>query len=184
MRLSGENSLMDNDVLELVENDAMCRVFLRHAYSYAQSYSKDPSTQLGAVLVQPHGGVIGWGVNGLPDRILDKEDRWERPQKYDYVEHAERNVIYKCAERGICSTGLIMYCPWFACTDCARAIIQSGISAVVGHKEFYEHTNERWNESTKLGMEMLKEAGVLTKLWSGKIENNISIRVNGEEFHP
>ncbi len=175
---------MDNDVLELVENDAMCRVFLREAYSYAQSYSKDTSTQLGAVLVDPESGVIGWGVNGLPSRISDKEDRWVRPQKYDYVEHAERNVIYKCAERGISSSGLIMYCPWFACTDCARAIIQSGISAVVGHEKFYEHTNKRWNESTKLGIEMLKEAGVLTKLWNGKIGNNISVLINGNIFHP
>lgn len=184
MPLNGENSLMDNDVLELVENDSMCRTFLRHAYSYAQSYSKDPSTQLGAILVKEHAGVIGWGVNGLPDRISDKEDRWTRPQKYDYVEHAERNVIYKCAERGICSTGLIMYCPWFACTDCARAIIQSGISAVVGHKEIYEHTNERWNKSTELGMSMMEEAGVIIKLWSGKIGNNISVLVNGKDFHP
>ena len=77
-----------------------------------------------------------------------------------------------------------MYCPWFACTDCARAIIQSGISAVVGHKEFYEHTNERWTESTNIGMDMLKEAKVLTRLWSGKIGNNMSIRVNGDQFHP
>ena len=77
-----------------------------------------------------------------------------------------------------------MYCPWFACVDCARAIIQSGISAVVGHKEIYEHTNERWNKSTELGMSMVKEAGVITKLWSGKIGNNISVRVNGEDFHP
>jgi len=175
---------MDNDVLELVENDSMCRTFLRHAYSYAQSYSKDPSTQLGAILVKEHAGVIGWGVNGLPDRISDKEDRWTRPQKYDYVEHAERNVIYKCAERGICSTGLIMYCPWFACTDCARAIIQSGISAVVGHEEMYEHVNDRWNKSTELGMSMLKEAGVLTKRWSGEIGSNITILVDGKPFHP
>ena len=175
---------MDNDVLEIVENDAMCRVFLRHAYQYAQSYSKDPSTQLGSVLVQPHGGVIGWGVNGLPDRISDNEDRWVRPQKYDYVEHAERNVIYKCAERGICSTGLIMYCPWFACAECARAIIQSGISAVVGHKEMYEHVNKRWNDSVHVGMEMIKESGIPTRLWSGEIGNNISIRVNGDVFHP
>jgi dCMP deaminase len=175
---------MDNDINELVENDSMCRVFLSHAYSYAVSYSKDPSTQLGAVLVKPHSGVIGWGVNGLPPRISNKEDRWVRPQKYDYIEHAERNVIYKCAERGICSTGLIMYCPWFACTDCARAIIQSGIHAVVGHKEIYKHTNDRWKESTETGISMLNEAGVRTKLWSGNIGNNTCILVNGQEFHP
>tara|TARA_Y100001938_G_C8089056_1_gene433927 strand:- start:1522 stop:2076 length:555 start_codon:yes stop_codon:yes gene_type:complete len=184
MQLNGENLLMDSDVSDLIQNDAMCRVYIRHAYQYAQSYSEDPSTQLGAILVQPSKGIIGWGVNGLPPRISNKEERWERPQKYDYVEHAERNVIYKCAERGICSTGLIMYCPWFACTDCARAIIQSGISAVVGHKEIYKHANERWNESTKIGIQMLNEAGVRTKLWSGEVGNDISIRVNGEQFHP
>ena len=109
MLLIGENSSMVvSDAIEVIENDSMCRVFLRHAYQYAQAHSKDPSTQLGAILVKAHTGVIGWGVNGLPPRISNKEERWTRPQKYDYIEHAERNVIYKCAERGICSTGLIM----------------------------------------------------------------------------
>tara|TARA_R110000824_G_scaffold190016_3_gene371407 strand:- start:266 stop:814 length:549 start_codon:yes stop_codon:yes gene_type:complete len=182
--LIGENLSMDNDVSELIENDSMCRVFLQHAYSYAQAYSEDPSTQLGAILVQPHSGVIGWGVNGLPPRISNKEDRWVRPKKYDYIEHAERNVIYKCAERGISSTGLIMYCPWFACSDCARAIIQSGIYAVVGHTEIYEHVNKRWKSSTETGISMLNEAGVKTKLWSGKIGNDACILVNGQKFYP
>ena len=150
----------------------------------AETYSKDPSTQLGAVFVQRGSGVIGWGVNGLPEGISDTEDKWTRPQKYDYIEHAERNLIYKCAERGICTTGLIMYCPWFACTDCARAIIQSKVSAVVGHKKMYEHTNSRWKESTELGMSMLKEAGILTNIWDGEIGNKTSIRVNGNQFYP
>ena len=182
--MSGESSSMDSEVSSLLENDAMCRIYLRHAYQYAQAYSKDPSTQLGAILVQKGSGVIGWGVNALPSGISDSEDKWTPPQKYQYIEHAERNVIYKCAERGICTTGLVMYCPWFACTDCARAIIQSKISAVVGHKQMYDLVNDRWSESVKLGMDMIKEAGIQVKLWDGKIGNNISVRVNGKDFSP
>ena len=184
MRLNGENSSMDNDIIELLDNDSMCRVYLRHAYQYAQSYSKDTSTQLGAILVQIHAGVVGWGVNGLATGISDKESRWCPPEKYDYIEHAERNVIYKCAERGICTTGLIMYCPWYACADCARAIIQSGISAVVGHEDIYKHVNKRWKKSTDVGIAMLKEAKIETRLWDGKIGNNMSIMVNKKLFHP
>ena len=184
MPLIGENSSMDNDDNELIDNDAMCRVYLRHAYQYAQSYSKDPSTQLGAILVKSHAGVVGWGVNGLPRGISEKEGRWVSPEKYHYIEHAERNVIYKCAERGICTTGMIMYCPWFACSDCARAIIQSGIVGVVGHKEIYNIVNKRWKKSTDIGMAMLKEAGIITKIWSGEIGNKIEVIVNGKKFNP
>ena len=169
MPLSGESSSMDSEVSSLLENDTMCRIYLRHAYQYAQAYSKDPSTQLGAILVQKGSGVIGWGVNALPSGISDSVDKWTPPQKYQYIEHAERNEIY---------------CPWFACTDCARAIIQSKISAVVGHKQMYDLVNERWSESIKVGMEMIKEAGIQIKLWDGKIGNNISVRVNKKDFSP
>ena len=175
---------MNPEIPELFNNDAMCRVYLRHAYQYAAAYSKDPSTQLGAILVKSNCGVVGWSVNGFPRGISEKGGRWVSPKKYHYVEHAERNVIYKCAERGISTNGLIMYCPWIACADCARAIIQSGISAVIGHKEFNEVSNKKWNESVDIGMSMLKEAGVATRLWSGKIGNKVEIVVNGNKFRP
>jgi len=176
MQSNGENSLTDND--------AMNRVFLRHAYQYASAHSKDPSTQLGAILVKPNVGIVSWGVNNIPEKLKNTKDRWEYPKKKQYVEHAERNALYKCTSRAICTAGMVMYCPWFACADCARAIIQCGIIGVVGHKEIYELTNDRWKETTDIGISILKEAGVKCTIWSGKIGNGLSVRVNGTEFHP
>jgi dCMP deaminase len=176
MPLNGKNSLMDND--------AMNRVYLRHAYQYAMSCSKDPSTQLGAILVKPNIGIIAWGVNGIPEKIKDTEDKWQYPKKNIYVEHAERNVIYKCVSRGINTSGLVMYCPWYSCVDCARAIIEAGIVGIVGHKEMFEHTNNRWKETVDKGISLLKEAGVKCELWSGRIESGISIKVNQKTFEP
>jgi len=176
MQSNGKNSLTGND--------AMSRVYLRHSYQYAMSCSKDPSTQLGAILVKPQMGIIAWGVNGLPDRIKDEEDRWQYPKKSIYIEHAERNVIYKCAERGINTTGLTMYCPWFSCVECARAIIQSGIVAVVGHKEMFEAVNDRWKETVDQGISLLKESGVECNIWSGEIGSGIEILVDGKKFTP
>ena len=168
-----------------MDNDAMNRVYLRHAYQYAMSCSKDPSTQLGAILVKPQVGVIAWGVNGLPDRIKDTEDKWQYPKKSIYIEHAERNVIYKCVERGINTSGLIMYCPWFSCVDCARAIIQAGITKVIGHQDMFDIMPDRWKESCEKGINMLKEAGIVCVCWEGSVgENLFSIRVDGKEFYP
>tara|TARA_R100001082_G_scaffold104482_1_gene75860 strand:- start:34 stop:513 length:480 start_codon:yes stop_codon:yes gene_type:complete len=159
---------MDNEIAEFIENDAMNRIYLRHAYQYAQAYSKHPSTQQGAILVKPSVGVIGWGVNALIGVNPNKEGNWESPI---------RNVIYKCAERGICTTGLILYSPWFPCIECVRAAIQSGISAAVGHELLYDRTDD-------YGISMLKDAGVLTKKWSGKIGNKVSVRINNEDISP
>lgn len=171
--MSGESSSMDNEIAEFIENDAMNRIYLRHAYQYAQSYSKEPNTQLGAILVKPSVGVVGWGVNALIGFNSESGDRWEDP---------ERNVIYKCAERGICTTGLIMYCPWFTSVDSARAIVQSGISAVVGHKRMYDVP---WRKtSTENGISILKDCGILTKIWDGEIGNKVSIRSDGDILSP
>src|SRR5687768_3524816 len=122
------------------------RAMLQAAYFHASKYSTDPNTQNAAVLIDdmPSGfddsgryilskKIVASGANHFPDGVKELPERWERPIKYSYVEHAERNCIYSAAKRGIKTDGLVMYCPWFACADCARAIIQAGIAEVVGH---------------------------------------------------
>ena len=110
---------------------------LRKAYNYASIVSSDLNTQNGAIIVN-NGEIISMGANSIPLNVKIDDNRLKRPDKYNYIEHAERNAIYNAAKQGKSTYGATMYCPWFACTDCARAIIQSGIKKVVGHKHFVD----------------------------------------------
>lgn len=72
-----------------------------------------------------------YGCNMFPDGVHVTPGRLERPAKYAYTEHAERNAIYLAASRGWKLYGSTMYLSWFPCADCARAIVQSGIKRLV-----------------------------------------------------
>ena len=85
----------------------MNEVYLKQAYIHA-THSIDPSTQNGAILIHQSKGILLGDCNGLPRGVEDKPERWERPNKYCFVEHAERNVIYKAVERGMPTQGLQM----------------------------------------------------------------------------
>jgi dCMP deaminase len=89
---------------------------MKMAYELAKD-SKDPSTQNGAILVAEGGTEpLAIGINEFPLNVEDKPERWDRPLKYEYIEHAEKNVIFDAAWRGVATEGLIMYCCWAACT--------------------------------------------------------------------
>ena len=99
------------------------------------SWSPDRSTQVGAVIVDDDYNIVSTGYNGFT-RGLDPEERHhERPAKYEYTEHAERNAILAAARRGVSLIGTTMYQNWAptACPDCARAIVQAGIKRMVGY---------------------------------------------------
>lgn len=149
---------------------------LRMAYKHAMINSTDPSTQNGAIIVA--NGALSFGANHFPKGVQEKEDRWVRPLKYSYVEHAERNAVYAAAKNGIKTEGGIMYCPWFACSDCARAIIQAGISEVIGHKHPAQENVPNWKNTIEIAMGMLNEAGVK---WTNidATFGDVEIRFNG-----
>ena len=73
------------------------------------------------------------------------------------------------ADNELSSEGATLYCPWFACIDCARAIICAGVKECVGVKGVMELTPERWAASIKQAEEMLIEAGVKCTYIEGKI---------------
>lgn len=134
--------------------------YLGMAYNYALK-SLDPSTQNGALLANPEGLIISYGANNFPRGVERLDERWERPGKYQWVEHAERNSIFSAAKHGEKTQGATMYCPWFACADCARAIIQAGIVRVVGHDTpLHEGGSDSWKQSIAVANTMLDEAGV------------------------
>lgn len=122
--------------------------------------SKDRSTQVGAVIVKENRIPIAMGYNGFPRGVNDNIDRHhERPVKYFYTEHAERNAIYAAARNGICLMGSTMYVSGLPCADCARAIIQSGILEIVVPDRLFEGKGD-WKETCSVGLEMMKEARV------------------------
>ena len=124
------------------------------------TYSKDKNTQTGAVIIDDDKNEIVMGYNGFPRGADDDTDqrRYERPLKYLWTEHAERNAFYKAARMGIKTKGGTMYCTYFPCADCSRAIIQGGIIKLVTEKPDFNH--ERWGESWIEAMIMLRECGV------------------------
>lgn len=125
--------------------------------------SKDNSTQVGAVIVSPNHEILSTGFNGFPRGIDELDDeRWERPQKYDWVEHAERNAIYNAARNGVQTNGATLYLNWrpIPCINCAKAIIQAGIKEIVGPDVPFGGKGEQWNDEMTFAKRMLLEAGV------------------------
>jgi dCMP deaminase len=131
---------------------------LHLAYEMAEHSSTDPRTQNGAVLLCMNGRQVK-GANHFPRGVRNTPQRWEKPLKYQVVEHAERNAIYRAAMLGIATDNATLVVPWFACADCARGIIQSGIKMVIGHDAPF-HNRPDWQSNIDIADQMLKEAGV------------------------
>ncbi len=128
-----------------------------------KTWSKDPSTKVGAVVVGPDREIRSTGYNGLVRGVDDnKPERLERPTKYDFFEHAERNAVYNACLIGASLKGCVIYVTSMPCPDCARAIIQSGIKMVVTHKVIIDESSpaNTWRDKLAYSEEMFKEAGV------------------------
>ena len=124
------------------------------------TWSKDPSTQVGAVAIGDKGEVLAQGYNGFPRGVKDLKERYENKDiKYRYVVHAEMNCIYNATYNGIGLDGATMYV-WGLplCNECAKGIIQVGIARVVSPK--LETHLSRWKVSCLNAMDMLKEVEI------------------------
>jgi dCMP deaminase len=132
------------------------------------TWSKDRSTSVAAVIVEPTtNSVIATGYNGFPRGVNDDVDeRHERPAKYMWVEHAERNAIYNAAAKGISTKDCLMVLPWYPCSQCARAIIQSRIAEVWCVEPDWD--DERWGEECRIAKIMFDEAGVKQRFVDGR----------------
>ena len=109
--------------------------------------SKDPSTQVGCVITTKDHQILATGFNGFP-RGVDENiaERWERPLKYDLIEHATA------------------YLNWYPCKDCTKGIIQAGIDEIVVDAIPRDKEND-WG--FKLSKLMLEEAGVKVRPYEG-----------------
>ena len=124
--------------------------------------SKDQSTQIGAVIVGDDKQIVSTGYNSFPRSIVDdNSERQLRPEKYYWMEHAERNAIYNAALNGVSTKGTSIYLTCgIPCCDCARGIINSGIKKVYCKEQDTTKNREHWDEHAKRSMEMFTEADV------------------------
>ena len=125
----------------------------------AASWSKDPSTKIGAVCIGSKGQVLSTGYNGFPRGIDDSLTRYyDRELKYKMVVHAEMNAIFNATYNGVSLDGSTMYVHGLpVCSDCAKGIIQVGIKRVVMPTQ---EVPDHWKESWEFTQGMFKEAGV------------------------
>jgi dCMP deaminase len=124
--------------------------------------SKDQSTQIGAVVVGEGKNVLSTGYNSFPRGLDDSlQERQERPEKYFWMEHAERNAIYNAALEGVSLKNSTIYLTsGLPCMDCARGIVNSGIKVVWCKRVCTTKNKEKWEESQKKSLQLLNECGV------------------------
>lgn len=125
----------------------------------AASKSKDPSTQTGCVIVSKDHSVLATGFNGFP-RGIEREEV-TREEKLELTEHAERNAIFCAARQGTALKGATVYCTFFPCMECMRAMIQSGIDQIFYAEEisYIMKGTGRW-ESCISALKLGQEAGI------------------------
>ena len=143
--------------------------------NYISSWSKDPSTRVGSVIVDEDRRVVSVGYNGLAKGVEDLEERLnDRDIKYKIIVHAERNAIL-FSNRSLKGCTLYTW-PFMSCSTCASMVIQSGISRVVAP----ETDNPRWVEDFKLSKKMFEEAGVNVCLYP--VNEVDAFILNGENY--
>lgn len=125
------------------------------------TWSKDPSTQVGAVAVGDHGQILALGYNGFPRGINDDPDRLrERPKKYSLMVHAEMNLIYNASLTGISLAGAKVFSYGLpVCDQCVLGLIQSKVSEVYVRREDVR-ASLQWQEKWKNSKDLLDEAGI------------------------
>jgi dCMP deaminase len=132
---------------------ALCDVIARR--------SKDPSTQVGCVIIGPNKEVRAMGYNGLARGVDDtRSERFERPQKYLWMAHSEENALISAARMGTSIDGCTAYCQYYPCARCARMLIQAGIVRVCVRDGVI---SERWQEDYEVAKQMFEEAGVVVQ---------------------
>jgi dCMP deaminase len=121
---------------------------------HVSTWSKDPRTKVGAVLVNETNQVLSVGYNGFPRGVFDLEARYEdRPTKLMFVAHAERNALDNCFTD---TRGSTLYVTLPPCNECVKSIIQKGVKRIV-----MLTSDARPQDNSDIAMTMLAEAGIL-----------------------
>lgn len=140
---------------------------LRRCYEAAR-VSQHPSTHNAALLLSGEQVVVE-GINNLPPGVSNVDARFEGPNKHVFLNHAERDAIYRAARQGIRTEGLTMVMPWLPCIPCANAVVTSGISLLITHRQMSERTKAKWQAELALGVQVLSEGGVRIIAFDGQV---------------
>lgn len=167
------------------DDERMHKTVLGQCYRTATK-SPDTSTQIGAVIVTEKNRILSstMAYNGFVKGWIPTELDYERPRKYQITAHAERRSIYQAARYGHALEGRTIYSTWAACTDCAIAIVESGLIRLVRHHPPHDETVDRWLESVALGDEILKSGGIDIVDIHGPIHEGFKILRGGEVYDP
>lgn len=127
------------------------------------SWSKDPSTKVGAVVVDHERSIVSLGFNGFPRHVIDDTERYlDKKIKYAMIVHAEANAILSAR----CSlVEKILFATKSPCSECVKLIIQCGISTIVSPAPDLEG---KWADDAMVAGQMLMEAGVIVETWRRK----------------
>ena len=129
--------------------------------------SKDPSTKVGAIIVNSGNSIVSTGYNGFPIGADDTvESRYERPEKYTWTCHAEENAIAFAARNGISTNGATLYCNRLpCCARCTRLALQAGIKKFIILCDVPNETIDRWKQENEIAIAMINESGALMEIY-------------------
>lgn len=130
-------------------------------------WSKEDGKRVGAVIVGPHNEIRSTGYNGLPRKITEKPERFDRDTgaRHLWSFHAEIAAITNASRHGTPLDECTIFVSLHPCANCAKAIIQTGIKKVVTRAA---PDPSSWAQSYSIAQEMLAEAGVQIEFYNPK----------------
>lgn len=144
--------------MEYTEIDTKWKVRFLKLAEHVSTWSRDPSTKVGAVIVRPNKSVASLGFNGFPQGVSDAEERYaDRDTKYDLIVHGEINAI-SFTNEPLHGYALFTW-PFLPCCRCAGIVIQNGIKQVIA-PETPADLVARWGPALQKTKDMFDEAGV------------------------
>ncbi len=191
---------------EMNDRPSWEQTYMTMCYQIARR-SRDLSTHAGTVITTKDHVPVSFGYNSFPrgidfegeigkDGLPSRQSRIDG-EKYHWIEHSERNAIYNANRTGVPLLDTRLYVNWVPCTDCARAIIQSGISEVIIHKlgqQAFDHSRvpdgsvwttgdtNKWESSFHLSWGMMEEAGVNVEWYDGILDGDVRGFFSGKEY--
>lgn len=134
--------------------------YIKLAKYNADLFSKDPHTKVGCIILTPDfSRQLSTGINGFV-RGMDDDNRarWERPQKYSWIQHSEGNAIANAARTGTPLDNSVIVVTKFPCSTCTKLLIQAGIRKVYTVEPDYNH--QVWGEDAMISESMFTEVGI------------------------
>ena len=150
--------------------------------------SHDTRSKIGAVVVAPDKTIRSLGYNALPRGIAYRPEIMAAPEKYKWTCHAEENAILNAGRAGHSLVGCSVYVNLLPCNTCARAIVQSGITEVIVHKnsqDFYMETSDKdgsyWDDAFECTKSMFAETGIKLRWLEYQLVRPLGL-FNGKSF--